>query len=80
MTHTASEITDIFLASFLMARGASFLSYDRSNPKRPRFFFVKDDQLEYQVRLYYSGRATQIPAYELFDCYRHLRCLVSPKK
>jgi hypothetical protein len=75
----AIEIRDIYLASFLFATDAHFLSYDRSDPKHPRFFFARTDRLDYLVKLYWSGRATQIPACKLFECYRHLQTLIAPQ-
>jgi hypothetical protein len=80
MTDTAAEILDIYLASFLLARGATLISCDRADPSRVRFLFVRTDQLDYLVRLYWSGRATQVPACELFECLRHLQNLAARAK
>ncbi len=77
MSDTATEILDLYLASFLLARGATLIDCDRADSSRVRFRFVHTDQVDYLVRLYWSGRAVQMAPSELFECLRHLQKLAA---
>ena len=68
--------TDIYLASFLLYRDASFEGCTRLGPKKTEFRFVTGRDLHDLLRLYWSGQPTLIVPFRIFDCLRKLKSLL----
>jgi hypothetical protein len=65
--------TDIYLAAFIVHRGATLTGLKRLGPKKVEFRFAADPALHALLRLYWSGVVTSVIPWELFMCLRRLK-------
>lgn len=73
MTSPAYTTTDLYLAAFLLHRGADQLGLRRLGPKKVEVRFAADRDLHDSLRLYWAGRLCPVVPAELFRCLRTLK-------
>ncbi len=71
---------DQYLASFLLAEGASLAGVTRLGPKRVEVRFVADWRLHELLRLYHSGRAIPLVPSRLFDALKRIKSLARERR
>lgn len=76
MSSSHHETSDIYLAAYLLSRGATFVRCERVGLRRNHFFFVADAKLHELLRLYWMNVPMTIVPAHLFAALRRLKSLV----
>lgn len=79
MTSSQYETSNVYLASYLLCRGATLTGYKHVSLRRVQFFFVSDEKLHELLRLYWGNVPFPLTSTSLFDSLRGLKSMVRRK-
>lgn len=73
MSSSHYETPDVYLASYLLCQGASFVEFERVGPRRTMFRFTSDEYLHSLLRVYWMDDRILVTPTQLFDALRRLK-------
>jgi hypothetical protein len=73
MTPSLYETPDVYLASYLLYQGVSFVGFERVGPRRTIFRFASSEYLHVVLRLYWNNERILVAPTQLFDSLRRLK-------